>query len=167
MTVILETLSDPSGFNFGVFTPSGVSPSTGSFTPLISLRLKTVFNTKENRMKVIINQVNMKNDSGTVYAYALIWNPVLTGASWTSVDTLSGMERDFDATSLTGGVIMNTGIFSETSAANLKKNILDYNGFPFGLSVDGTTSDVIVFAAQRIGGGQSSVFASVDWEEIY
>jgi hypothetical protein len=85
------------------------------------------------------------------YEIALIKNPTLTGASFTSLTT--NVEEDLSATALTGGTIVQTTFVSGSNqGSGLASGEREYNfDLQLGVSVSGT-SDVYTLAARTISG---------------
>jgi len=164
----IEATTDPTGVNFSTFSTTGNSPGTAVLAPILSIRLKTTFQGKPNRMKIKLNDFQILGAGTTVFAYSLLRNPVLATASWTSTNTDSGIEWDHASTTLTGGNRMVSGVFSDRhTVMNDKSSFLDFNNSSLALNIAGTTSDIYTLAAVRINGGATNVYGAFNWNEIY
>lgn len=166
----LETLTDPTGLNHSRFTTNDPTPALNILTPIMSIRMRTTFESKTTRMKIVFSETGLiSTNANNVYSYSIIWGGTLTGASWSNQNTTySCMEWDQNATVVTGGVVTKTGLFnSSNSVIDSSRNYLDFNDYPMGLDVDGANPPIITLAVTRINGGGSVVYGSMQWEEIY
>ena len=152
MTQICSTVISEGGYdqksalNWSRMT-SATAVST-SFEPLASIRLKSTA-----LGAVVIPAVYNAMPIGSVldYEIALIKNPTLTGASFTSLTT--NVEEDLSATALTGGtVVQTTYVSGSNQGSGLASGEREYNfDLQLGVSVSGT-SDVYTLAARTISG---------------
>ena len=121
---------------------------TTSFVPLVSIRLKST-----NLGAVVLPSSYSAIPIGSTldYEIALIKNPTLTGASFTSNST--NVEADTTATALTGGTIVDVQYVSGSNQGSGTVSAGgDYN-FDLQLGVTlGGTSDIYTLAARTISG---------------
>lgn len=119
-----------------------------SFEPLVSIQLKSTA-----LGAVVLPSIYHALPIGSVldYEVALIKNPTLTGASFTSVS--HNVEYDITATALTGGTIVSTSYVSGSNqGSGLVSEGADYNfDLQLGVSLAGV-SDIYTLAARTISG---------------
>lgn len=79
-----------------------------SETPVLSIKIKSTINSQINRTVVIPKKIFMFTN-GSRIKYKLILNSTLTGSSFTSVNTNSGIEYDTNSSSYSGGDLIFSG----------------------------------------------------------
>ena len=145
---------------------TGVTEVTASTTliPIISIRPKTTFQSKEN---LILSKMISWNATATQPTrIALILNGTLTGASWADVSTAdSCMEVDKSANAISGGteqvayyISSGAGISPSGAGSALGKEFL--------WDRQGSQTGIITLAAIKTGTNDSSVLAALNWEEL-
>lgn len=107
--------------SFARSTPFPVTTKTiGNNTTavLVSLRPKISWKGRDNRGLIRLTKLWIScTQNGT---YALIYNPVLTGANWIDVNTnYSFCDYDTSATSFTGGIVIYSGGVSAASGDSI------------------------------------------------
>jgi len=121
---------------------------TTSFEPLVSIQLKST-----RLGAVVIPAVFNALPVGSTldYEIALIKNPTLTGASFTSLT--NNVEYDITASALTGGtIVQSTFVSGSNQGSGLGSNDLEYNfALQLGVTVAGV-SDIYTLAARTISG---------------
>lgn len=179
VAVSLESSTDPTGFPFAMYSNiksinnGTVGTGTDNFIPVISIRLKNTFKSVANRIKIKLESFSclITGNSSNPCIYALIWNPVLTGAVFSDVNTeYSGTEYDITSTSLTGGVIKNTGVINNSTGniSIVADNYLSYNRFPLSVNANADNSIILCLAVKRlITNSAADASASLEWFEIY
>jgi hypothetical protein len=140
-----------------------ITATTGigtSFVPLVSIRLKST----TLGAVVIPNGLSfMPTSASDYFEIALIKNPTLTGASFSSLS--NNVEYDTAATALTGGEIVrsdytSSGVLSST-AVNQPS---DYNfALQLGVNLSGT-SDIYTLAVRTISGTGDGIGALSYWD---
>lgn len=136
------------------FTPlTGRTISSNNRTPLLTIEPKLTFNSVLNRGQIIPNGWNVNilpNSNNLLYStieIVLGWpgNPVtLTGASFSSVNSLSICNVDTSATAISGGQtidaasIITIGNNTQSSAGTIMDNLIDVI---LGLNHSGTIPD--------------------------
>lgn len=164
----IETTTDPTGVHFSIFSTTGNAVSTTVLTPVLSIRLKTTFQGKPNRMKIDLRDFQVIAAGTSVHAYSLVRNAVLATPSWVSTNTDSGIEWDHASTTMTGGNRMMSGVFSDKhTVTNTNSTFLDFNNSSLALNIDGTVSDIYTIAAIRTNGNVNNIYSSISWSEIY
>lgn len=167
-TVISEGGYDVGGYPRFAASGQGVSVGTGSFIPLITIRPKTTFGGKINRVliKDIIYDILSENKAAEI---RVIFGGTLTGASFLPVPGTSALEFDISATALTGGQIIG-GTLSAAGAGQRGSDaggeIGEVLGMPLGLDVDGANPTSITILAQAVG-ATSNVTAYFKWKEVF
>ena len=153
---------DMAGFHFSADT--GITAKTVATTkiPILSIRVKTTFNSLTNHSLVIPQGFDISTDNPI--KYELLLNPTLTGAVYSDVDTESGVELDTTATAVSGGAVVDSGYVSTSkntsggSKGLLGRTIMSkgHNGTP----------DVLTLVAVRTGGTSGDTLASIKFKEI-
>jgi hypothetical protein len=105
----------------------------------------------------------MPTDTG-FYEIALIKNPTLTGASYTT-GTYTNVDFDVAATALTGGTIVDILYLASTNQSRASfEQIIGYNfDLQIGTTIGGT-SDVYTLAARTFSGNNDIIGALGFWD---
>lgn len=129
--------------------------------PLVSIRLAST------NIRGIINPLSASalNDGSDIMRVVIIYNPTLTGASWTSVSPFSFAEYDISATAITGGTVIFSTLLNSTN--NSKDDILVKveNVIYLGSDISGN-SDVMTVAAIYHNGSATNTMATFQFQEI-
>ena len=142
-------------------------PTAGTFTPVISIRLKDSFKDAVVILKDL-NFVGLTNNS--TYRYKIIVGATLTGASWVSAASDSPVEYDTSATAVSSGrdaqvgyVVVSAGS-GATSYSLGRTDLFAYQleRDPFAASNNGIT---ITLAATSATNGDTALGA-LTWEEV-
>lgn len=92
--------------------------ATAAETPIVSWRLKEVFQSKENRSKAKVNLISASVDHVKPCAINFYANQTLTSASFSDISTAtSSIEKDTSATASTGGVLLFSVYLGQTGNA--------------------------------------------------
>ncbi len=142
-------------------------PTAGTFTPVISIRLKDSF---KDAIALLKDVEFFGVTNNTSYRYKIIIGGTLTGASWTSAATDSAIEYDITASAVTGGREATVGYVNVAAGAggatvNLDRTQLfayQLERDPFAVSDNGI---ILTLAATGAANGNDAVGAMV-WEEI-
>ena len=137
--------------------------------PILSLRPATTFNSIENRQTFIFDQLALYA-SGNGALIETVYNPTsLTGASWSSVGSDSGMEVDTSATAISGGTTLSQVFIAASSQGNQNSPSASRLGLterlPFGLDVNGTNPDVISIVATSLN-ATADLGVAFNWREL-
>jgi hypothetical protein len=151
-------------------------PVAGGVVPVLAIRLKNTFQTYPNRMFVRAGSLGVYASGNPVYWKLIklngLSNITLSSATWTSVNSGSGVEYNLSATAFTseyqisggivgtqspGGSTKGTGAGSELSGTAKK----DYISQNYG----STDSEIYVVCVQAIG-GNASVAVDFTWREV-
>lgn len=149
-----------------ITTPKDL-PTAGTFTPIISIRLKDSF---KDALTILKDVEFFGVTNNTSYRYKVIIGGALTGASWTSAGTDSSVEYDITASAVSGGRDAQIGYVNVSAGAggatvNLTREQLfayQLERDPFAASDNGI---IITLAGTGAANGNDAVGAMV-WEEI-
>lgn len=140
---------------------SGKNLSDTAYRPLVCLRLKSA-----NIDSIVVpTKFDLYGLQQAAFVYQIILNPVLTGASWTSAGTNSSVEYDISATAVTGGTVVDQGIFvgsNKGGVASVNSTDVDFSQ-QLGRTIAGV-SDIWCLAAIATTNNDDAV-ASVSWQE--
>lgn len=166
-TVISEGGYDIGGYYHSV--PTGdelISVPNQTPTGLIAIRAKLTFQSKTNRM--LITHIDPDLMSLTTPAeYYFLFDPTITGGSWVSVSTHSGVEYNTTFTSFSGGTRLMSGPISGTRTTSKgAAPVLDImHNSPLALNYDGTVSTTLLLVATGLRSLSADVYASLNWQE--
>lgn len=157
--------TDPPGETFNA--PGAPSDITVGVTeiPLLSIRLKSTYGGKANRMLCVPSELNV--NLGAAARVRLVLNATLTGASWVSADVRSGVEFDISASSGSGGQPLWARSF--VAATSETRDLSSTFGYPnrfLHLNGDGSASDVLTILAVKSTAGTTPCRAAITWGEI-
>ncbi len=162
-----EHLLELPGFHFAA--SNDVTPVTvsNSMIPVLSIQIKTTFNSLTNRGLVIPTLAGFSNDNPI--HYHLVLNPTLTGASFTSVDAQSLVNVDRSASALSNGRIISEGYVGSGTpgaarAAGAERSLL--GKIPLSVNALGTIGDILTVAAERVGSQNAATTIALEWKEI-
>jgi hypothetical protein len=168
-TVISEGGYELRGLQQAVNTPITAPvdlPSSGTYYPVISIRLKS----SPNRLDAIIIMTAlsiMGIGNGPEYSWQLRASATTSGGTCVDAGVDSGVEYKIDGGTVSGGRILASGFFSSTNQSSTTVDILKEALFKFQLERNGLTGTpyelTLVCATNSAG---ADVFASLDWEEI-
>lgn len=148
-----------SALNWARQTTATTGVST-SFVPLVSIRLKS---TSLGAVVIPNGFTFMPTSASDYFEVALIKNPTLTAASFTSLT--DNVEYDISATALSGGTIVKSDF---TSSGVLSSNpINDPSSYNFDLQIGvtvGGTSDIYTLAVRLITGTGDGIGALSFWD---
>lgn len=138
----------------------GKSVSSTGYTPLIAIRLKS---TRLDAV-VIPSKYDVYGLTNAPYKYVIFSNPTLTGASWVDAGSDSSVEYDLSATSLSGGTIIDAGLFASSAKGGGASNFSDVDFTnQLGRSIAGE-SDIFVLAAIATTNNDKAA-ATLVWQE--
>lgn len=140
---------------------SGKALSQTVFRPLVAIRLKS---TRLDSV-VVPTKYDVLGLQQAAFKYAIIINPTLTGAVWTSSGNESSVEYDITATALAGGTIIDSGIFvggNKGGTASISSQEVDFSQ-QLGRTIAGV-SDVFCLAAIATTNNDDAV-GSLTWQE--
>lgn len=140
---------------------TGKNLSQAAYRPLVCIRLKSA-----NIDSIVVpTKFDLYGLQQAAFSYRVILNPTLTGASWTSAGSNSSVEYDLSATALSGGTVIDEGIFvgsNKGGTASVSGNEVDFSN-QLGRTIAGV-SDIWCLAAIATTNNDDAV-ASVTWQE--
>ena len=147
-----------------IATPKDI-PTAGTFTPIISIRLKS------DRLDAIVipnyaEFMGLTNNAS--YRYKIVVGGTLTDASWVSAGTNSSVEYDLTATAITGGDDTRTGFLTVSAGAGSLTTGFTDGLFRFQLERNSFTGTPTIFSLVATGTTNGNdATGAIDWEEIF
>lgn len=152
---------------FCAFNSTDVTVTTTE-RPVLSIRPKLTYGGQTNRM-IVVPRLLVASTEGGRAGFRLIYG-TLTGASWASVNTRSGTERDSSATAITGGQTLLRSFLPNSNEAQVIE--LDDN-LIFGrlrkhlhLDAFGVSQPILTVAMVNEGAGNTLCRGSLTFGEI-
>ena len=140
---------------------TGRELSNTVYRPLVCIRLKSA-----NIDSIVVpTKFDLYGLQLAAFGYRVILNPTLTDANWTTAGTNSSVEYDLSATALTGGTVVDEGIFvgsNKGGTASVSSSDVDFSN-QLGRTIAGV-SDIWCLAAISTTNNDDAV-ASVSWQE--
>ena len=140
---------------------TGKNLITSAYRPLVCIRLKSA-----NIDSIVVpTKFDLYGLQLAAFGYRVILNPTLTDASWTSAGDNSSVEYDLSATALSGGTVIDQGIFvgsNKGGTASVSSSDVDFSN-QLGRTISGV-SDIWCLAAIATTNNDDAV-ASVSWQE--
>lgn len=157
-------LSEMNGLHRNVDTGTSNTSVSSTLIPILSIRLKSTFQTYDNLTIAIPRGISIKTSQDI--KIAVIHSGSLTGASWSDADsTYSAVEYDTSATAITGGHTLYSKYISSSG-----NNKLDDSKSLLGKTVlwnrQSSETGIITIAGIKTGSQDSDVLAAINWEEI-
>jgi hypothetical protein len=128
--------------------------------PIITIKPATAFGGFQNRILNTLKRITINTITVPIF-YQLIYNGTLSGGSFGSVDTNSGMTYDVAATGISGGTVVDSGYIT---VANGLDRYLTPNKLPITLNMAGNAADTLSVVVTSTG-SSTSVGATLSWEE--
>ncbi len=146
--------------NFGA--SNGITPAqVMTRRPILTIRPKLLFAGQTNRGRIFLSDLVFLTQRNGSILYELVYNGVLTGASFASVDPNSLVEYDTSAYAISGGTTYKTGYIT----AGQNPVIGPDCHYPFTLDYYGTIQDTVTIVATSLS-GQVPTTAALTWEEL-
>lgn len=149
--------------SFASRTTAIVSTSVASgYAPVVAIRLAPG---REDAV-IIGDAIHVVGDgNNAIYEWALIKNPTITGGSWIT-HTGNNVQYNSNATSMSGGLVIDAGVFTASQqASQVVDSSLDYN-FSFQLGRDQTpTSDILAIGVRHLATG-GNVYGNFGWKDL-
>lgn len=164
-TVISEGGYQGRSLNYSVaipFTQLRDLPSANVFYPVISIRLKP------DRLDSIvipdnIDLIGITNNAS--YLYELRLNASIPGNNWANVSVTGSVQYDREATSVTGGTVLNSGYLQTgTKGGQITFGSIDDFNIQLGRTIDGV-SDTLTLAVLTDTAG-ADVGGVMGWNEL-
>ena len=165
-SVLVEGGEDQPEYSFGA--SSGYIEIGVTEAPLLSIRPALTFNSIENRMHFTPIEALIATE-GKRADYKLILDGTLTGASFSSVDSESGMEKDTTASAISGGLVL----LDSTLPNAIDSRIMDLGKYFNEVSRSlrrqafASTTNTLTITGKNAGasGGVTEMKASIVWQE--
>lgn len=169
-TVISEGGFEPKGkprsVGIPVSTPKDI-PTAGTFTPLISIRLK---DSRQDSVAFLRSVQFFGVTNNTSYRYKLVAGATLTGASWVSAGDDSSVEYDMSATAYSGGNDLRVEYVNVSSGAGAASSQIDPSDiYKYQLERNSfaTSNNGIVFSLVATGAANGNdACGAISWEEL-
>jgi hypothetical protein len=167
MRAICSTVMSEGGYMNRSITRSigtsltGKNLSDTAYRPLVCIRL----NAANLESVVVPIKFDVFGLQQAAFVYRIIINPTLTGASWTSSGADSSVEYDLTSTALSGGTVIDQGIFvgsNKGGTASITSNEVDFSQ-QIGRTIAGV-SDIWCLAAIATTNNDDAV-GVVTWQE--
>ena len=140
---------------------TGKNLSQTDYRPLVCIRMKSA-----NIDSIVVpTKFDLYGLQQAAFSYRIILNPTLTDASWTSAGDNSSVEYDLSATALSGGTVIDQGIFvgsNKGGTASVSGNDVDFSQ-QLGRTIAGA-SDIWCLAAIATTNNDDAV-GVVTWQE--
>ena len=148
-----------------ITNPVNLPLPTGTYYPIISLRLKT----SPNRLDAIailtaISLLGTTNNAN--YNWQVRASATTSGGTWVSAGSDSAVEYKIDGGTVTGGRVLASGYFNSTQQSSVPVDILKEALFKFQLERDGLTGTPYELTLVSSASLNADIHASMDWEEI-
>lgn len=137
-------------------------PSTNVLYPVLSIRLKS------NRLGAIVLPKNFSLAPLTAanYRYQLLSGAITSGGGWVSAGSDSSVEYNLTATSVTNGIVLETGFILATNQSSISPSLQDY---PFAFQLERNSFSGLRYEfvlAVTTTAQNPDVVAAFNWEEI-
>jgi len=134
--------------------------------PILSLQPKLTFgtNSRINRMKILIQRLEILAQAGGDVYWELIYGGALTGSSFVSADPNAGVNFDVSSTTISGGTRFASGYVSTGSKQDGLTIPELFDAIPITLDYTGTIPDTLSVVCTGIGGAVPCG-ATVQWSE--
>jgi len=138
----------------------------GTYYPIIGIRLKT---TRLDAIVIATAVSILGLGNGKNYQWRILNGAVITGGSWVSAGTDSGVEYNITGTTAAGGRVLASGFVNSSNQGSPSINILKQALFANQLernALAGVPYELVIEMAIDTTGGVLGAYASIDWEEI-
>jgi hypothetical protein len=138
--------------------------TAGTYYPVVSIRLKS---THLDGI-VILSAISLQGlGNNTNYNWRVIADGTVTTAAWTDAGSTSSVEYTLSGTAISGGRTLASGYFSSSTQSSMPVEILKEALFKFQLERNSLTSTPVTLSlAVAASVDTSTVFGSIDWEEV-
>lgn len=147
-----------------ITTPHVTSSVAGTFTPIISIRLKA---TALDAIVILSAVSLLGTGNGKNFLWRITTGANITTASWTDAAADSSVEYTIAGTATSGGRVVASGFINSSNQGSPTIDILKEALFKFQLERNGLTSTpeplTLEVAASTVS---ESIYGTVDWEEV-
>lgn len=149
---------------------SVITTTNANETHVCSFRLAQTFNSVNNRMEVFPKNFNFSSDRGSCI-FKVYLNATITGGSWVSTNTNSGVQTNTSATFSSAGnlILVIPNLNSTGNPQQVGRTFHNQSGTVKTLltrSADNTTSDIITITVQRLTATNVDAMVSMEWTEL-
>lgn len=160
-----QDLLDMGGFMFGANMGATTKTVSSTLIPLLSIQLKTTFNSLPNRAFVIAKNMSTFTDQPIIWE--LVRNGTLTNPSFSSVDDNSLCNYDVAATAISGGRMVGNGYSGGAAKITATDtNVCETCKVPMSLNYAGDQGDILTIAARKADATDANVAVALGWKEI-
>jgi hypothetical protein len=154
------------GYPFSAHTTATRTAANGVGSPILGLRPASTLNgIPTNAVDFKLVEISVLNGTADILVH-LVYNPTITGGTWSAVGSNSAAEYNSSVTSFSGG--FELGCFFVPASTNQSKETANQTlltRLPITLDpITGTPIPVLVVAEGL--GGASNVRCSINWREI-
>lgn len=158
---------DAAGYSFSV--GSGVVASgNGARAHIISLRPTTTFNSITNRIKFVLDSVDVLVTGNNPVLWELVIGQAITGASWSAVNAnYSGMESSAGTISGNPDAVISAAYVAASAQSRGAVNYKLSNRYPITLDAAGAVRANGTLSILGTGlGAASNMYARFNWHEL-
>lgn len=169
MKQICSTVNSEGGYNDISLTRSASNPITGKNltnginNPMVSIRLRS----QRTDAVVVPRELTLYGLQATAFKYKIIRNGTLSGASWNLVDSVSSVEYDLSADSMSNGTVIFEGLFRGQSTVDPLDlhNLFDHTAqLTRGIIDSDSAGDIFTIAIEPTTNNDDAVVA-LSWQE--
>jgi len=173
-TVLSEGGYAESGQDWATLNTTLRAVAAGATTPILAIRLKTLFNTYDNRMIVRLTKYSVLSTTQSL-SVRVVKLPniasLTTGTVWVLANTNSGVEYNIGASAVIApfdvidasyvpASTSSKSSLTESSASTAKKNYIVQN-------YTSTDSEIYAVVVTNLGANSTDVGVAMQWREIY
>lgn len=142
----------------------------GPRKPVISIRPKATFNSVTNRGQFLVSGVEAFVNTTPCFV-EVVYNGTLTSASYGSVNSSSLIEYDVDATSISGGIVVNAFYVQAANAQGNQPALPGQGGLglggelPLALDISASAATTLSVVATSFS-ASAGVSATIFWQEL-
>lgn len=169
MKQICSTVTSEGGYNDINLTRSASNPITGKNltngidNPMVSIRLRS----QRTDAVAVPRELTLYGLQDTAFKYKVIRNGTLNGASWDLVDSVSSVEYDLSADSMSNGTVIFEGLFKGQSTVDPidLHNLFDHTAqLTRGIIDSDSAGDIFTIAIEPTTNNDDAVVA-LSWQE--
>ena len=169
MKQICSTANSEGGYNDISLTRSASNPITGKNltnginNPMVSIRLRS----QRTDAVVVPRELTLYGLQANAFKYKVIRNGTLSGASWNLVDSVSSVEYDLSANSMSNGTVIFEGLFKGQSTVNPLNlhNLFDHTAqLTRGIIDSDSAGDIFTIAIVPTTNNDDAI-AALSWQE--
>ncbi len=172
ITVTCATVISEGGFEYERGYPTSYAQTGAKAVttraPVLMIRPQKTFNSITNRSTITPTRINVFTDAAALIE--VVYGPSeWTSASWVAVNsTSSAIERDDDATQISGGHVTESFFVAAAGAGALAGGSGDlglFSRLPLSLDISGSASTILAVVGTSLA-GTANIRAAIDWTEV-